>query len=166
MAKAAYRPGQTSGVLISTAGVRRVIVVHARCGHTLRLYIRPHFRKCGAVVALKLHLVLHTASRPHGFPKQALCKVAFAGVGRTAVGASRSLRALRTVVCTPLWCASTVALIRRCALRFGQWPRPVMWCLPRPPWASPLRGIGLRGLPVRPQGAPSEPRKVLWWSGS
>ena len=33
--------------------------------------------------------------------------------------------------------------------------RPVMLCLPRPPWASPLRGIGLRGLPVRPQGAPS-----------
>ena len=32
------------------------------------------------------------------------------------------LRALRVAVCTPLWCASTVALVRRCALRFDQWP--------------------------------------------
>ena len=91
MAKAEYHPGQTPGVLISAAGVRRVIVVHARYSHPLRFYIRPHFRKCGAVVALKLHLVPHTAARPDGFPKQALCKVAFAGYGRTAVGASRSL---------------------------------------------------------------------------
>ena len=98
-------------------------VMHPRYGHSLRFYIRPHFRKCGAVVALKLHLVPHTAARPHGFPKQALCKVAYAGVGRTAVGAPRSrVHALRAAVCTPLWCASTVALVRRSALRFDQWP--------------------------------------------
>ena len=81
-------------------------VARSRYGHPLRFYIRPHFRKCGAVVALKLHLVPHTAARPDGFPKQALCKVAFAGYGRTAVGAPpvagtrptrRRLRAL--VVC-------------------------------------------------------------------
>ena len=98
-------------------------VAHSRYGHPLRFYIRPHFRKCGAVVALKLHLVPHTAARPDGFPKQALCKVAFAGDGRTAVGAPRSrVHALRAAVCTPLWCACTWALVRRCALRFGQWP--------------------------------------------
>ena len=57
----------------------------------LRVYIRPHFRKCSPVAALKLRLVPPTATRPLGFPKQALCKVAFAGYGRTAVGASRSL---------------------------------------------------------------------------
>ena len=95
----------------------------ARYGHPLRFYIRPHFGKCGAVVPLKLHLVHHTATRPHGCPKQALCKVAYAGVGRTAVGAPRSrVHALRAAVCTPLWCACTRALVRRCALRFGQWP--------------------------------------------
>ncbi len=38
----------------------------------LRVYITPPFRKCRAVVALKLHLVPRTAARPNGFPKQAL----------------------------------------------------------------------------------------------
>ena len=81
-------------------------VVFARYGHPLRFYITPHFRKCRAVVPLKLHLVPHTAARPNGFPKQALCKVAYAGVGRTAVGAPRSrVHALRSAVCAPLWLA-------------------------------------------------------------
>ena len=99
------------------------LLAHPRYGHPLRFYITPHFRKCRAVVALKLHLVPHTAARPDGFPKQALCKVAFAGDGRTGVGAPRSrVHALRAAVCAPLWCPCTVALVRRCALRFGQWP--------------------------------------------
>ena len=79
------------------------VVALARYGHPLRFYITPHFVKCAPVAALKLRLVPPTASRPLGFTKQALCKVAFAGVGRTAVGASRSLarptrRRLRALV--------------------------------------------------------------------
>lgn len=45
------------------------MVLHPRCGHTLRFYITPHFTKYQSVVALKLHLVPGTASRPHGFMK-------------------------------------------------------------------------------------------------
>ena len=37
------------------------------------------------VVPQKLHLVVPTTLRYYGFPKQALCKVAFAGVSCTAV---------------------------------------------------------------------------------
>ena len=66
------------------------VVAHARYVQTLRFYIRPHFAKRSPVATLKLRLVSPTASRPHGFPKQVLCKVAFAGGGRPAVGASRS----------------------------------------------------------------------------
>lgn len=77
--------GSAWQVVVSVATVG-----HARYGHPLRFYIRPHFRKCRAVVPLKLHLVPRTAARPHGFPKRALCKVAFAGDGRSVVGAPRS----------------------------------------------------------------------------
>jgi len=67
--KAAYRPAQAPRMLSSAAVARRFMVLHSRCGHTLRFYIRPYFRKCPAVAALKLHLVPVTAARPHGFPK-------------------------------------------------------------------------------------------------
>ena len=110
------------------------VVTHARYGHPLRFYITPHFGKCSPVVALKLHLVSPTASRPYGFPKQALCKVAFAGVGRTAVGASRSLarptrrrlRALVAVVAPGHWSGAA-----RFVLVSGL--RPVIGVCPRPP---------------------------------
>jgi hypothetical protein len=36
-------------------------------------------------------------------------------------------------------------------------------CLPRPPWASPLRGIGLRGLPVCPRGGAFSPHEKGGW---
>ena len=121
--------------------------------------ITPHFRKCRAVVALKLHLVPHTAARPIGFPKQALCKVAYAGVGRTAVGAPRSrVHALRAAVCTPLWCACTWALVRRCALcawsvACGQ----SCGVCPRPPvgLAAARLGSALNCPSAPPVGAPS-----------
>ncbi len=110
------------------------VVAHARYGHPLRFYIRPHFGKCGAVVPLKLHLVHPTAARPDGFPKQALCKVAFTGGGRTAIGAFRSLarptrRRLRALVGVPApWHWSGAA---RFVLLSGL--RPFILCLPRPP---------------------------------
>ena len=88
--------------------------------------------------------------------------MAFAGVGRTAVCASRSLarptrrrlRALVVVVAPGHWSGAA-----RCVL--GQWPAAShVVCAPAHPCASPLRGSALRaGLPVRPQGAPSAQRK-------
>ena len=42
------------------------MVLHSRYGHTLCFHIRPHFRKCGSVATLKLHLMPHTAARPSG----------------------------------------------------------------------------------------------------
>ena len=41
-------------------------VAHARYGHPLRFYIRPHCPQCPAVTALKLRLVPVTAARPAG----------------------------------------------------------------------------------------------------
>ena len=64
-------------------------------------YITPHFRKCRAVIPLKLHFVPCTAARPHGFPKKALCKIAFAGPGLSATCTPQPLRVLRAVVCRP-----------------------------------------------------------------
>ena len=142
------------------------VAAHARYGHPLRFYITPHFEKCSPVVLRKLHLVSPTASRPYGFPKQALCKVAFAGVGRRAVGASRSLarptrrrlRALVAVVAPWHWSGAA-----RFVLVSGL--RPVILCVP-PPTLRALpasRALAPRGLPVRPpRGLPQPARLCLW----
>ena len=153
------------------------VVALARYGHPLRFYIRPHFVKWSPVAALKLRFVSPTAARPHGFTKQALCKVACAGVGRTAVGAPRSVPALRAAACTPWWLSWHLGI--------SQALRAVFWSVacgqscgvcPRPPTgASPLRGIGPRApvCPSAPTGAPSVRRKGMppggggsFWSGS
>ena len=68
----------------------------------LRVYIRPHFGKCLAVAALKLRLVPATAARPHGFPKQALCKVAYARQrARQPSALPGRWCALRAAACAP-----------------------------------------------------------------
>jgi len=142
VAKAGYRPGQASRMLVSAAVARRVMLLHSRYGHTLRFYIRPHFRKCRAVVALKLHLVPRTAARPNGFPKQALCKVAYAG---------------------ERCCAALVFLVRRCAHCFSRWPAAsYVVSAPAHPRASPLRGISPARWTARPPpaGAPSASAKL------
>ena len=151
---------------LGLAAVFAAVVAHARYGHPLRFYITPHFGKCSPVVSLKLHLVSPTASRPYGFPKQALCKVAFAGVGRTAVGASRShprptrrrLRALVAVVAPGHWSGAA-----RFVLVSGL--RPVTGVvLPRPP-AGPRRCAALAPAPAArppPRGLP-QPASLLDW---
>ena len=130
VATAEYRHGQTARVSSSAAGGLRALVLHPRCGHTLRFYIRPHFSKCGAVVPLKLHLVPRTATRPRGFLKQALCKVA----------STPSCGVLRFGY-----------LARRFAQVFGQWPAAIRGRQP-PPTPGPRRCAALapRGLPIRP----------------
>jgi hypothetical protein len=91
--------------------------------------------------------------------------VAFAGVGRTAVGASRSLarptrrrlRALVVIVAPGHWSGAA-----RCVL--GQWPAAShLVCAPAHPCASPLRGISPARWSARPPpvGAPSA-RAPAW----
>ena len=76
--------------------------------------------------------------------------MAFAKIGRTAVGASRSLarptrRRLRAlVVAVALWHQSGAA---RCVV--GQWPAAShVVCAPAHPCTSPLRGLSPRALAV------------------
>ena len=123
-------------------------------------YITPHFRKCRAVVPLKLHLVPRTASRPHGFPKQALCKIAFAGAVASRLHSPVSSRPTCSRL-SPLWCAGVVACFRRFAHGFSQRLRRVSCVCPAHPWGLLASQHRPRGLPVRPRGAPSEPRSQL-----
>lgn len=100
--------------------------------------LRPHaallhkaaFQQVQAVVPLKLHLVPRTATRPGGFLKQALCKVA------------------STPTCVVLRSGYST---RRFAQVFGQWPAAIHVCQP-PPTPGPRRFAALapRGLPIRP----------------
>ena len=60
------------------------MVLHSRYGHTLRFYIRPHFRKCGSVATLKLHLMPHTAARPSGIGNRPYVKWPTLGSGRVS----------------------------------------------------------------------------------
>ena len=119
-------------------------------------YITPHCPQCPPVATLKLHLVPVTASRPSGEGNGPLCKIAFAGYGRTAVGASRLLARPTRRRLAPLW------LLWRCGI--GQALRAVFWSVacgqlscvcPAHPVASPLRGFGPALVcPSAPKGLP------------
>ena len=97
-------------------------VARARYAHTLRFYITPHFVKWSPVASLKLRLVSSTALRPAGFTKQALCKVACAGLG--------------VFVAPGHWSGAS---------RWAVGPRP-------PYGLAATRHWPCAGLPVRPQG--------------
>ena len=86
-------------------------------GHTLRFYIRPHCVKWSPV-SRAAPLVSSTAVAPCGFTQQALCKVAYAGAGLSAVGATRSLARPTRRRLSPWGCAGTWSLVRRFAQVF------------------------------------------------
>ena len=139
------------------------VVAHARYGHPLRFYITPHFRKCRAVVPLKLHLVSHTASRPSGFQNRRYAKwPSLESVALPSALPGR-IRALRAAVCAPLWVYLHLGIGQALrALLSVSGLRPVMWCVPPPALvlrrcaASALRA----GLPVRPPwGLPQSARR-------
>ncbi len=143
----------------------RCSVAHARYGHPLRFYIRPHFVKCSPVATLKLRLMSPTASRPHGFTKQALCKVAYAGDGR--VSRRRSPFAFAPYAppsARPFGCRGTLASVRRFAQCSGQWPAAShVVCAPaRPPGPRRCAAWAPRaGCPSAPQGGSLNWRAIL-----
>ena len=126
-------------------------------------YITPHFRKCSAVVPLKLHLMPRTAARPHGFPKQALCKIAYADPGLSAACTPQPLRVLRAVACRPggvlaLWLMSG-ALRMVLVSGFAVY----LVCAPAHPWGLLASQHRPRGLPVRPpRGLPQNRAKARY----
>ena len=78
-----------------------------------------------------------------------------------AVGAPRSLRALRAAVCRPggVLAPGHQHGAARIVLACGLWP--CVWCLPRPPlWPRSLRGLGLaRSAHPPPRGSLRTARK-------
>ena len=113
-------------------------------------YITPHFRKCRAVAALKLHLVHRTATRPHGFPKQALCKIAYAGPGLSAACTPQPLRVLRAIGCRPSgvlapWHLSVASQM----ISVSGFVVHLVFA-PAHPWGLLASQHRPRGLPVRP----------------
>ena len=164
------------GVPPCPGSTRLSLGVRGSCGacplrpplRALRVYIRPHFVKCAPVAALKLRLVSPTASRPRGFTKQALCKVACAGGGHTAVGASRSLARptrRRLALCGLSWHLGIGQALRAMCLASGL--RPVIWCVPRPPcglaaarhWPALVCPSAPKGLP-QPSGKTNIPMQL------
>ena len=159
---ARLRPAQAVRVLASAARGRRVMVRHSRSGHALRFYIRPHFGEVAGSRCAKAPLGASHRCAPSRVSKTGLMQSGLrSATGASAVSASRSLvRPPRCRLCA-------LALVRR----WGVWSgasrsvlvsglRPSCGVCPRPPWASPLRGIGPRGLPVRPPRGSLSPRAL------
>ena len=60
---------------------------------------------------------------------------------------------------SPLWCAGAVALVRRYALCFGQWPSAIyLVSAPAHPWGLLASRDRPRGLPVHPPRGSLDPR--------
>ena len=88
--------------------------------------------------------------------------MAFAGYGRTAVGAPRSHSRPTHRRLAPLWLLWHLGIGQ--ALRAGclvSGLRPVICMCPAHPWPRRCAALALRWVPVRPQGAPSAQRPIL-----
>ena len=127
-------------------------------------YITPHCSQCPPV-SRKL-LLWQPPLRALRVKATGVMQNCLRWSGRTAVGASRSIPALRAAVCAPLWlswrCGISQAL-RAVCLVSGL--RPVMSCVPPPTLvlrrcaASALRA----GLPVRPPWGLPQPARLCYW---
>jgi hypothetical protein len=122
-------------------------------------YITPHCLQFPPVNRIAL-FVAATALRPTGESNRRYAK--FPTLKRSPAACTpRSLRALRAVVCRPngvlaVWHMSGAA---RMVMVSGFAVSLV--CAPAHPWGLLASQHRPRGLPVRPQGAPSEPRQVM-----
>ncbi len=138
---------------------RPVPRVRGSCGtRPLRQsYITPHCPQCQPV-SRKL-LLWQPPLRALRVKATGVMQNCLRWSGRTAVGAPRSLRALRAAVCAPLWLVVSPwhwSGAARCVL--GHWPAAShVVCAPAHPCASPLRGISPARWSARPppEGAPS-----------
>jgi hypothetical protein len=115
------------------AAVFAVAVAHARYGHTLCFYIRPHCPQCPAVTALKLHLVPVTAGAPY--------RVKATGIMQSGLRWWRSPSRRRSPVAyapyapptvRPWGGCSAVALVSCFASVPVSGLRPVITCVPLP----------------------------------
>ena len=94
-----------------------------------------------------------------GSQKRRYAKCPTLGPGASAVGASRSLRALHAGVCAPFALARLLGISQALrAVFYASGLRPGATCVAPPahPWALPLRGTGPRaaGPSAPPRGAP------------
>ena len=121
-------------------------VAHARYGHPLRFYIRPHFVKRPPVATLKLRLVPAAATRPTGLQNRPYAKWPSLESGRVSrrrfpVAARPTRRRLGTLIAgVAPWHQS---------VRFAQ-------C-----FMSVACGQSPRISPVRPHGAPNSHLRAL-----
>lgn len=142
------------------------VVAHARYGHPLRFYIRPHCPQCPPVAALKLRLVSVTAARPSGEGNRRYVKwPSLESVAQPSALPGR-WHALRAAVCASLWlswrCGISQAL-RAVWLVSGL--RPVILCVPRPPCGlAAARHWPCAGLPVRPPWGLPQPARLGCWA--
>ena len=116
------------------------MVLHPRCGHTLRFYITPHCPQCPPVVSLKLHLVAVTAARPPGEGNGPLCKVVFAPF----------------CLCAAFWVSGQALRASHCSVACGQ----ALASQP-PPTPAPRRfaALACAACPSAPQGGSLSPRR-------
>ena len=136
-------------------------MVRTRCGHPLRFYIRLHFAKCAPVATLKLRLVSPTAGAPCRVYKTSLMQSGLRwGRSRQSAAPPRSLCALAPSPVRPTgrpaprhWSVRLRAVVAVSGLPAGHHVLAPPTLVPRRCAAS-----ARRGLPVRPQGAPSSPR--------
>ena len=117
------------------------------------------------VTALKLRLVAPTAGAPCGCRQQALCQILPLESGRQP--------SVLPGHCVP-YAPPSVALVVCWHLGISIALRASFWLVacghvsgvcPAHPWALRASRGRQRGLPVHPQGVPSEPRWVSWWRG-
>ena len=138
--------------------------------HGAALPLRPHaallhkaaFWKVAGSLCAKAALGASHRCAPSRVSKIGLMQSGLrSAAGASVVSASRSLaRPMRCRLCA-------LVLVRRRGVWSGasrsvlvSGLRPSCGVCPRPPWASPLRGFGPRGLPVRPpRGLPQPARK-------
>ena len=132
------------GSLAHRAGrLLAAVAAHARYGHPLRFYIRPHCPQCPAVTALKLRLVPVTAARPVGEGNRPYAKwptlEAVAQPSRFPVSSCPTRRrpvALMAVEAPWHWSVASQVFQSVPAASHHQLAPA------RPTGASPLRGIG------------------------
>ena len=87
--------------------------------------------------------------------------------GRTAVGASRSVPALRAAVCAPLWLSWHLGIGKALRAVLGQWPAAsYLVCAPPTLWPRRCAALALRWYARPPQRGSLSPRAFVFGSAT